>query len=374
MSSGEVPSPAVPESPFGDHARARGAVFGDVHGWSVALRHEREAPAQAAARSYAGLADLTTSGRIKVTGGDRIDLLQRISTNDLRPLESGRFVPTLFTTAKGRIVDRVLVYDRGDSLLLLTSPAGRTRIPDWIEKFIFSEDVRLTDVSLETSAFALSGPAAPALLRAICGVSAGAVRPGGYLALPIAGVETMVSSYDGLPEAWVFIAETPGILAVYEQALRAGEAGGLAPIGVEEAEVLRVEAGIPADGHELTEDWNPWEVGLVDSFSLTKGCYTGQEVIARLDTYEKVQRRLAGLRMREDVPLAVPQKVYARARDGGEGGEEREIGVLTSAVVSDRFRQTIGLAVLRLAFGGPGTEVSVGDARVPATVSDLPFG
>src|SRR5204863_6874396 len=105
-----------------------------------------------------------------------------ISTNDLRPLEAGSVLPTLFVTAKGRIVDRALVLDRGGSLLLLTSPGGRERLPAWIGRFIFSEDAAVTDISCETAAFALAGPAAAELVRAIVGVSARAIGTSRVLA------------------------------------------------------------------------------------------------------------------------------------------------------------------------------------------------
>lgn len=355
--------------PFHELEQQLGAVFGEVCGWEVPVRFERGSEHLAHAHRSAGIVDLTPMGRLKVTGQDRVDLLQRLSTNDLKPLAPGRMVPTLFTTAKGRILDRVHVLDRGESILLLTSPAGRERLPAWLDRYIFSEDVGVTDVSRECSAFAVAGPAAGAIVREVAGVNPGAVEAGRFLGLSIEGVETLVSVWDELPSAWLFLAESPGVAAVFGKALAAGEPAGVVPIGVEEADVLRIEAGIPAEAHELTEEWNPWEVRLESSFSLTKGCYTGQEVIARLATYEKVQRHLIGLRIGGgDVPI-VPQKVYGSDAEG----EEKEIGVLTSAVRSDCFGGPIGLAVVRLAWDRPGAEVAIGEQRIAASVSPLPF-
>ena len=357
------------ETPFHEFEKARGADFGESHGWMIPRRFPRGRDGLAPARLVAGIADLTATGRIKITGADRIDLLQRISTNDLSALGPGGFAPTLFVTAKGRIIDRALVIHRGDALLLLTAPAGRERLRAWIERTIFSEDFQMTDLSGETAAFALSGPGAARIVSEVCGVRTAALAPGCSLNLPIADVETTVAPFDGLPSGWIFIAETPGIREVYAHVLRCAEPLGAIPIGEDDAEVLRVEAGIPADGHELTEDWNPWEAGVRESFSLTKGCYTGQEVIARLDTYEKVQRGLVGLRFGAAPELATPARVYGV--DAAVG--EKELGMLTSAVASDRFEETIGLAIIRRAFGTAGTAVTIGEGRLPAIVAELPF-
>jgi folate-binding protein YgfZ len=269
-------------------------------------------------------------------------------------------------TPKGRIVDRALLLDRGESMLLVTSPAGRSRLAAWIRKYVLASEVKLTDITEETAAFALTGPAAADLVKPIAGVGVARIEPERFLAVPVEDVDTAIARFDALPSAWIFLAERPGILAVHERAVEAGAA----PIGALDAEVLRVEAGIPADGHELTEDWNPWEARLEGSFSLSKGCYTGQEVLARLNTYDKIQRRLVGVRLGEDAPPAVPAIVAAR--DDGSG-EMREVGTLTSAVASDRFGETLGLGFVRLAWEAPGAELFVGDDRRPARVSELPF-
>lgn len=364
-----LPPPGSRPGPFYEHQRRRGARFTAIGGFLTPAAYDDGGEGLRAARSGAGLVDLTPGGRIKITGKDRKDLLQRISASDLRTLEAGRFAPIVFVTPKGRIVDRALALDRGESLLLVTSPAGRERLTAWIRKYVLASDVALTDVTEETAAFALTGPAAADLVKPIAGVGAARLEAGRFLSVPVEDVDTEIAPYDGLPSAWIFLADVPGAAAVHDRALAVGAAAGLAPIGAEQAEVLRVEAGIPADGHELTEQWNPWEARLEGSFSVAKGCYTGQEVLARLNTYDKVQKRLAGLRMGPGDPPALPARVVRR----DQGGEEREAGTLTSAVVSDRLGETIGLAFVRLAWENEGTELLVGEERRPATIAALPF-
>jgi len=351
--------------PFHAAQRSRGARFVESGGFLTPASFEDEGQGRRAARSGAGLVDLTPGGRIKITGKERKDFLQRISASDLRPLESGSFAPIVFVTPKGRIVDRALLLDRGESLLLVTSPAGRTRLAAWIRKYVLASDVALTDITEETAAFALTGPAAGDLVKKIAGVGVSRLEPGRYLSVPVEDVDTTIAPYDGLPSGWLLLAEAPGVALVYERAIAAGAA----PIGALDAEVLRVEAGIPADGHELTEDWNPWEARLDGSFSVAKGCYTGQEVLARLNTYDKIQRRLVGVRLGPGDPPALPARIVRR----DASGEEHEAGTLTSAADSDRLGETIGLAYVKRAWEAEGTELYAGDDRRPARVSALPF-
>lgn len=351
------------ESPFAATEAKRGAIRDVRGGWRVAASFP-DAPARLrAARAKAGLADLARWGRLKVTGNDRATLLQRISTNDLRPLASGRFAPTVFVTPKGRILDRAIVLDRGESLLLLTGPQGRGRLQEWIRKYTLASDVRVTDVTLETAAFALTGPSAGETLKALTGFGIGGLEAGRFLGIAIEDVDAIVAPFDQLPGAWIVIAERPGIAGIYAGAAEAVEAAGGALLGEDETEVLRVEAAIPWEGKELVEDWNPWEAGLEGSISLSKGCYTGQEVIARLNTYDKVQRRIVRLRFATGTPPAAPSPIFT-----ARGEDLLEVGALTSAVQSEPAGGVIGLGIVRLAYQEPGTELLVGDARIAATI------
>ena len=132
--------------------------------------------------------------------------------------------------------------------------------------------------------------------------------------------------------------------------------------------MLRIEAGIPAPGHELTEQWNPLEAELRSAISFTKGCYTGQEVVARLNTYKKVQRTLRGLRLAGDeIPPPGSRLLAAGA----------EAGLVTSAAFSPALGAPIALAYVALETSAPGTAVEVelepGGRTAAATVLVLPL-
>ncbi|MNY27240.1 Aminomethyltransferase [compost metagenome] len=148
--------------------------------------------------------------------------------------------------------------------------------------------------------------------------------------------------------------------AVYDALVREADAKGMLPIGHEAWEQLRIEQGIPAFGHEIGEDVNPWEARLADSVSMSKGCYLGQEVIARLANYDKVQRYLVGLRFEGD-------------RFPVQGAElqvdDKKVGIVTSVAGN------LGLGFVKGAHVAPGTRVVVkaGEERFSAMIEARPF-
>jgi len=360
---------SVHASPFSSLEARLGARFIDVAGWSLPsgfgdLREEHRA-----ARSSVAVIDRSACGRIKVTGKDRLDFLHRLCTQDLKTLVApGRGAPAVFTNNKGRIVDLVSVFDLGDSLLLLTSPGARTGLTEWIRKYIVMDQVALTDITGEGGAFRVTGPLAPQVIRALTDVPASAIEPHRALGIVIGGIEATVMGEEAGPRpTFQVIADAPAASELFHMAVSAARALHGGPAGEEARNIMRIEDGLPEGSAELTEDYNPWEARLDGAISLTKGCYLGQEVVARLNTYDKVSKRLVGFRMGEAQPPPAGSRILA---DG------REAGTLTSAVRSLAAGETIGLGYIRIAHEEPGTEVEIvlpdQDGRIPARVTSLP--
>jgi len=151
--------------------------------------------------------------------------------------------------------------------------------------------------------------------------------------------------------------QAPALLAALDRA-------GAVRLSHETFDLLRIEAGVPAGGQELTDEYTPLEAGLDWAVSASKGCYTGQEVIARQITYDKVTRHLAGLRLNH--PVQAREEVFSAE-------EERQVGTITSAGISPRLGP-IALAILRRPYDQPGTQVTLGiNNGLAATVVSLPF-
>ncbi len=277
--------------------------------------------------------DRTTRGRLIVTGRDRKDLLHRLATNAIAPLTAGHGTATCFCTSKGRLIDWTVVLDRGEDLLLLSG--NPERLAGHILEFTITEDVTVRNyMAIE---IAVCGPAAAGFL----GVK---LDPWQFADLNLAGVKVQVVRIEPLlGEAYAVLA--PDAVALRRLLLERGK-----QLDPAEIERLRVRSGIPAVPNEINEETNPWEVGLDEAISLTKGCYIGQEVIARIHTYKRLRRRLAGLL------LAAPVAPGARLTRGGS-----EAAVVTT-VSGDR-----ALALVDVECLAPGTELD------GATVVSLPM-
>ncbi len=337
------------------HGGSRPAHYGDVLGeyW--------------AARRQAVVIDRNHRGRLRLAGRDRLDLLHRLSTNDVHTLAAGRGVPDLFLTPKGRIIELFDLLVLEDHLLLALLSSNSAGVMGWITKFVFMEDVTATDVSSDTSELGVFGPAAAEVLAA-AGVGADDLSGRDHRQGEITGRPVLAGGAEPLAgRGFRVICARSDAPEIWNALVRHGAALGLRPTGAEVEEILRVEAGLPAPGRELSERFNPLEAELRQAISFTKGCYTGQEVVARLNTYQKVQRGLRGLRVSGKV--MPPPESRVLAADGAE------VGRVTSAVSSPGLGGApLALAYVELEQGSPGAHlrVEIGQEKTEAEAEVLP--
>ena len=301
-----------------------------------------------------GIVDRSPVGRLSVSGEDALDLLNRLSTNELMTLEVGQSVPTVLTSNKGRILDLLLVLRLQDRLLVLTSPESRQKVADWIDFYTFAEDVNVQDVTEDTAMLSLAGPNAAGLLDELTGQSVSSLARYEHLPFSIGGVDASVirTDFARLPGYDIVVSVAEGS-RLWKELLARGEEAGAKPVGTQALEVTRVEQGVPAYGKETSEEYNPLEANLLEFISFTKGCYVGQEVVTRLNTYKKVQKHLVGLRWDSG---GVPEEGAKLLVDG------TQVGVVTSAVQSPGLGKAIGLGYVRKAHATPGTVVDVDSA------------
>jgi folate-binding protein YgfZ len=277
--------------------------------------------------------DRTTRGRLIVTGRDRKDLVHRLATNAIAQLRAGQGAITCFCTPKGRLIDWTVVLDRGEDLLLLSG--NPERLAGHIMQFTITEDVTVRNyMAIE---IVVCGPAAAGFL----GVNLG---PWQFAEANLGGMKVQVVRIEPLlGEAYAILA--PDAVALRRLLQERGKQ--LEPA---EVDALRVRSGVPAVPNEINEDHGPWEAGLDEAVSLSKGCYVGQEVIARIRTYQKLRRRLAGLK------LTAPCVPGARLHKAGA-----EVAQVTT-VAGDRALAYVDVECL-----APGTELE------GATVVALPM-
>jgi folate-binding protein YgfZ len=338
-----------------DPASSRPFHFGDAGG-------ELRAAVEACA-----LAERSDLGRVRATGADVLDLLHRLSTKAVRDLVPGTGSSTVLTTSKGRIVERLFVHRLGpEGVLLVTGPGGASGAIAHLDRYTFSEQTGLEDVTGSWCQLALVGPRAAQALRA-AGISV--PPPAGSASDEAAGIALHVLGEDGDSVAGFSVVtdarHAARLWTLLEDAV--ARAGG-GPAGELALEAWRVLRGLGRRGRELTEEHNPLEAGLWDAVDFDKGCYVGQEVVARLRTYDKVARAVKGFVLPPGAEVPSPGTPIF---DGS-----RRVGEVTSALVPPGRLCPVVLGYVKRDAAEAGTELRLGEAATAplATVRDLPFG
>lgn len=351
-----------------------------VHADGVTLPEKYTSVEQeyATAHHHAAFFDISHFGKLRLTGKDSLDLLNRISTNDLMGLRPGMGKPTFLATEKGRIVDLCTVYAQQGSLLLLTSPSNSEKVGKWIEKFIISEDVKVEDVTHYFPMLFVGGVEAANFLTHLAHSSykqfldVSKMPRHNFIRTFLGTHEVLLSRTNlAMGNGYIILVNPDDIGKVWTSFVENSKSFGAAPAGLETFEILRIENGTPFYPYELNEEHNPLEVNLLDAVSDNKGCYVGQEVIARLQTYDKVRKRLVGLVSTSNMPRG--SKVYEP--HANTSGMESEIGIITSSARSPGTGKEIALAYVAMQQVIPGSRYSVkiGGKDVEAVLSTLPF-
>ena len=354
----------VQRAPLHHMATELGATFQERYGWELPLSYGSPTDEYRVAMETAALYDSSHVGRIKAIGEDALDLLNRISTNEVVSLEPGQGAPTVLTTDRGRILDLITVHNLGDHILLRTGPQARDQVIEWIDKYTIVEDLELEDITDQTAMLSLIGPKAGSLLEEQVGADMASLAPHDSVAVSLDGAEVRVIRSD-LADLSRFdlVVREEDAKDIWENLIAAGAR----PMGLEAYEAVRIQKGIPEHGRELGESYNPLEAGLWGSISFTKGCYIGQEVIARLDTYQKVQKHLVSLKLSPGTVLVEGAKL---TRDG------REVGLVTSLAQIPSTAELIALGYVRKEVEADSELGLDGSDDTPAQVGShvLPFG
>ncbi len=299
-----------------------------------------------------------------VEGSDRVRWLNGMLTNDVARLTAGRErsgCPALLLTRIGRIVADLHVLLRGDAFWLECDAAAVAAVLATLQKFIIADDVRLTDATARWERLALEGPTTAAIFAAAAG-EAPRLAPDCAEFFELAGASVLVGAWGVSGEAALqLFVPTGKSAAVCEALQRASNGHALIEADAEALEILRVEAGTPRFGRELSEAVLPAEAGLERAISTTKGCYTGQEIVARMATRGEASHALVGLALAAGSAVTAGAAVMAGGARAGE---------LTS-VAHSASAGAIALAYVRRAHAAPGTQLEV-DGQ-PARVTKLPF-
>jgi tRNA-modifying protein YgfZ len=317
----------------------------------------QDAAAIKAVNQGVAICDRTHWGRIKITGDDRLRFLHNQSTNDFESLKPGEGCDTVFVTSTARTIDLATAYVSDDAVMLLVSSNRRQYLMQWLDKYIFFADkVELADVTEATCTFNLIGSKSDEIIEKL--------TAGELIGQPLHSHKVYnISTLEGVRIAVGSGLASPGYTLIFPANYKEILWNQLLEMGALEMsqtawETLRITQGRPLPERELTDDYNPLEVGLWQTISFNKGCYIGQETIARLNTYKGIKTYLWGIKLNS---LVAPGSTINLGQD--------KVGILTS--ITETTDGYFGLGYIRSKAGGVGLKVTIGDSE--GEVVEIPF-
>ncbi|MEU1089638.1 glycine cleavage system aminomethyltransferase GcvT [Streptomyces sp. NPDC005892] len=356
--------------------RRLGATMTDFAGWDMPLRYASERDEHHAVRTRAGLFDLSHMGEIAVTGPGAVAFLNHALVGNIGTVGVGRARYTMIVREDGGILDDLIVYRLADTEYLVVANAGNAQtVLDTLTGRVAGFDAEVRDDRDAYALIAVQGPASPAVLKAVTEADLDGLKY--YAGLPgtVAGVPALIArtGYTGEDGFELFVA--PEHAETLWQALtEAGAPHGLIPCGLSCRDTLRLEAGMPLYGHELTTALTPFDAGLGRVVKFEKeGDFVGREALtaaaARAETAPP--RKLVGL---VAAGRRVPRAGFAVV--SVDGSDVEVIGEVTSGAPSPTLGKPIAMAYVDAAFAAPGTKgvaVDIRGTQEPYEVVALPF-
>ena len=334
-----------------DEARAL-LTYGDV-------------PAEYAAATTSWVVlDDTDRGAVLVQGEDAATFLHGLLSNEVRDLPVGDHAPNLLLDSKGKVRHPFeLVRCEESELHLSTEPGQAGALLEALDMYLFSEAVELLDVTDQHAPITIAGPLAEEHLASLASKS---LPTEGSATLDIAGLSVFAhrTSRAGLP-AWKLDAGAKSAPLLWQALIDAGAT----PAGRIALDSLRAEVCVAQPGEDIDENVYPQEARLESAFSLDKGCYIGQEVVAKIDTYGGLNKRICLLRVDHDDPIARGTRLH---RQNPDTKEWRDLGVATTWAYSFALDCGVILAFVKRKHQEPGTEFRLGDGPARAILVELP--
>ncbi len=355
-----------------------GATFVEKHqGWNIAAQFTDAVSEHHAVRNSVGIVDLSYRSRHQLTGDDRAKFLHRIISNDIEGLSAGQGTYATLLTHRGKIIADLNIYVLEDAIIIDAAPETAENLFGELDKYIIADDVELSDLTAETGAIAVHGPKSSELVQSVLGVSDVAALPERYNCVrevderfkhPIVCVRTDTTGEVG----YMLYTAAEALASLWEALMTEGSQFNVQPIGWNALESLRIEAGIPRYGTELTDAVIPLEAELEHAIDFEKGCYIGQEIVARMKYRGHPNRLLRGIEIddsptaRDDCELRPGARVF---------NADKEVGWVTSTTFAPTLGKKVALGYVRIAVTEAGNRVQIetSNGHVDATVVLLPF-
>lgn len=313
-----------------------GAVFRSEAGWEVPAGYASLDTEVGAVRRAAGMIDLSDRAKLRVTGEDRVSFLDGLLTADIKVLQPGSSAYSLVLNEKSRVLGDLRVIAVDGAFVLDIEAGQKDALMAHFGKMLVSDDVAFEDLG-PSGHIEVHGPRSPEIVSAVIGADVRGLPVDAHTTFAVdrhhAGRALRIRPTGERGYAlWA-----PGVSL--EEVWASLDRLGVRPVGRDAMEVLRIEAGLPRFDADMDEGTLALEVAPAEALSFTKGCYLGQEVVARGTYVGHMNRKLLGLRIIGDVPPVHGDRVRK---------EGREVGTITSGTWSPTLNQVIALALLRV--------------------------
>lgn len=339
------------KTPLYDTHSQQGAIFDDYSGWLMPKSFGNVLEEYLAVRNNVGIVDLSHRGKLRLSGREHIKFLQGMLTNDISKLEEGTGLYATLLTVKGRIISDMIVYRDSESVLLDLEPGLNEKIRELLIKFRLSYRANIEDITETIALVSVHGPDSKKLLQKILVEEIPELNEYSFLKREINGFQVTIARINRTgEEGYDIYIPSNALETLWKSLTENGEEFHLKPVGLDTMETLRIEVAIPRYGVDMDENTIPLEAGLWHALSFEKGCYVGQEVIARIKWRGHVNRHLVGFEIEgEDLPVSGDKIIR----------DEREVGYITSSTFSPALKKAIALGYIRREFIEPGTKVSI---------------
>ncbi|GEO04034.1 aminomethyltransferase [Adhaeribacter aerolatus] len=346
---------------------ALGAKMVPFAGYNMPVRYSSDLDEHHTVRKAVGIFDVSHMGEFLVKGPAALDLIQRVTSNDAAKISPGKVQYSCFPNNQGGIVDDLLVYYLApESYMLVVNASNIQKDWDWLNQHNTGW-AELTNISDDTSLFAVQGPKAAAALQPLTALDLSSMPYYTFAIAEFAGVPDVMVSATGYTGSGGFEIYLPNQHAqtVWDKIMAAGEPHGIKPIGLGARDTLRLEMGYCLYGNDINDTTSPLEAGLGWITKFTKSFTNDEELKKQKET--GVTRKLVGFEMAEP---GIPRAHYEITNATGEN-----IGEVTSGTQSPSLGKGVGLGYVQTAYTQPGTEIfiKVRNKSLKANIIKLPF-
>lgn len=349
-----------------DEHVAAGAKIVPFAGWEMPVQYGGITSEHKAVRSQAGLFDVSHMGEIEVTGRAALENVQNLVTNNVAKLKDGGALYTGMLYPRGTFVDDLLVYRfREDRILLVVNAANTDKDFEWVKENLKGE-ATAKNISDTICQMALQGPASFAIVRKICQDPVEDLKPFNFLEGTIAGEKAVLSrtGYTGEDGLEIYMPWERGPI-VWQALMAAGQKEGLVPIGLGARDTLRMEAGLPLYGNDISDETTPLEAGLKWTVKFKKGDFIGKDVLLK-QKHDGLRRTLVGFEL---LGKGIPRPHYPVYGDG------KKISTVASGGLAIWLNKRVGTTYLPLEFAEPDRtiEIEIRNKLVEAKIIPTPF-